>query len=108
MGRGHGITRTWAVVGTTVERDITGAVVFTDVKAMAAKVTPAAATRAAATRAAATRGVATKAKVTLAVAITGEVAMTAATPEAGMDSTAAALEDITEAVVHTAAADTGK
>jgi hypothetical protein len=86
------------VVGTTVERDITDAVAFTDVKAMAAKVT----------NAAATRGVATNAKVTLAVAITGEVAMTAATPEAGMDSTAAALEDITEAVVHTAAADTGK
>ena len=98
MGRGHGITRTWAVVGTTVERDITGAVVFTDVKAMAAKVT----------LAAVTRGVATNAKVTLAGAITGEVAMTAATPEAGMDSTAAALEDITAAVVHTAVADTGK
>ena len=98
MGQGHGITRTWAVAGTTVEGDITGAVAFTDVKAMAVKVT----------NAAGTRGVATNAKVTLTVAITGEVAMTAVTPEAGMDSTAAVVEDITEPAAHTAVVDTGK
>jgi L-cystine uptake protein TcyP (sodium:dicarboxylate symporter family) len=90
------------VAGTTVEADITGAVAFTDVKAMAVKVT----------NTAGTRGVATNAKVTLAAAITGEVAMiaatTAVTPEAGMDSTAAAVEDITEPAVHTAVVDTGK
>jgi hypothetical protein len=79
-----------------IEGDITGAVAFTDVKAMAAKVTPAT-----------TLGVATNAKVTLAVAITGEVAMIAATPEAVMDSTAEAVQDITEAADHTVA-DTGK
>ena len=101
MGRGHGITRTWDVVGITVEGDITGAVAFTDVKAMAAKDTPAA-----------THGVATNAKVTLAAAITGEVAMaaatTAATPEAGMDSAPAVVGEIVAAVVPTAVGDTGK
>jgi hypothetical protein len=74
------------------------------------KVTNAAATRGAAMSAV----VAMRAKDTPAEAITGAVALTAATPEAEMDSMAEAVEVITEAgdhmpvAVRAAVADTGK